>query len=187
MKKVGEKQLFLVDLFRNVPPLLRTLALSQWLILSALIPFLLGNEEENKVRITLQGTTSWMDTSLDVEEAQEIHFKASGMISLQKGNPLAFCGPEGFNLKTMQQPLPEQNIGALIGKVVQVISVEIEEETGKEIRQELVRLFFIGVERVLRAPIRGRLFIGINENIVGDNSGEFKVEIILKKKGEEED
>ena len=31
-------------------------------------------------------------------------------------------------------------------------------------------------------PLNGRLYLGINENVVGDNSGEFEVKIQIKKK-----
>ena len=64
-------------------------------------------------------------------EGQEVHFRASGGISLQVGNPMAYCGPDGYDLRTLQQPLQDNNIGAVIGKVVLLISIEIDEETGE--------------------------------------------------------
>lgn len=134
------------------------------------------------LRVVVSADQNWTDTGLDVEEGQELYFKASGMISLQKGNPMAYCGPEGYNLKTVQQPLPEENMGALIGRVVYLVSVEKDEETGEEIRNEIVKEFAIGAEKRVQMPINGRLFLGINENVVGDNSGEFEVILILVEK-----
>ena len=91
-----------------------------------------GDGEDLKVHQTsVLAEQGWTDTGLDVVEGQDVYFKASGMISLQKGNPMAFCGPDGYDLKTVQQPLSDKNIGALIGKVVYLISVEIDEETGE--------------------------------------------------------
>lgn len=130
-------------------------------------------------RLVVTADKNWTDTGLDIVEEQEIYFKASGMISLQKGNPMAYCGPDGYNLKTVQQPLPEKNIGALIGKVVYLVSVEIDEETGEEIRNEIVEEFHIGEEKRVRMHVGGRLFLGINENVVGDNSGEYEVILVL--------
>jgi len=155
--------------------------------LESLIP-LPSKEEEpfipeytEVLRMSVMGNIDWTDTGLDVVEGQEIYFQASGGISLQKGNPLVYCSPKGYSLKTMLQPLSDRNIGALIGKVVKLISVEIDEETGEEIRNEIFEYFFIGSESKLRITMEGHLFLGINENIVGDNSGEFKVTLYRKK------
>ena len=136
-------------------------------------------EDQNVYRIYVPANQNWTDTGLDVVQNQMIFFEASGGICLQEGNPIAHCGPDGYQLKTVQQPLQDQNIGALIGKVVQLISVEIDEETGEEIRHELVKEFYIGSARRVAMPLSGRLFLGINENLAGDNSGEFKVIIYL--------
>jgi len=136
-------------------------------------------EWEEIYRITVLGNVDWTDTGLEVKEDQEIYFRASKQISLQKGNPMAWCGPDGLDLKTMQQPLFDRNIGALIGKVVWLISIEIDEESGEVIRHEIVEKFYIGSVNKVRMPISGRLFLGINENVVGDNSGEYEVIIYL--------
>lgn len=132
-------------------------------------------------RVRVMGNLEWTDAGLDVVEGQEIYFQASGGISLQEGNPIAECGPDGYNRKTLQQPFPDKNIGALIGKVVRLVSVEIDEETGEEIRNEIVENFFIGSERKVRVGINGHLFLGVNENVVGDNAGEFIVKIHLSR------
>jgi len=160
--------------------------------LESLVPSPFEIEEEPSVPeyaevliVNVLGNVDWTDTGIDVVEDQGIYFQASGGISLQKGNPLAYCGPDGYNLKTMQQPISDKKIGALIGKVVKLISIEIDEETEEEIRNEIERYFFIGSENRVKMEIDGRLFLGINENIVGDNSGEFNVTIYLEKSVEE--
>ena len=130
-------------------------------------------------QITVLGNVDWTDTGLEVKEDQEIYFSAQRQISLQRGNPMAWCGPDGMDRKTMQQPISDKNIGALIGKVVWLISIEVDEETGEEIRHEIIEKFYIGSANQVRMPISGRLFLGINENVVGDNSGEFEVIIYL--------
>ncbi len=130
-------------------------------------------------RVTVSSTEPWTDTGYEVVESQEIIFRASGGISLQRGNPIAFCGPEGYNKKTFQQPLQDENIGALIGKTVLLVSVEVDEETGEETRNEIIQEFFIGEENRIKIPLSGRLFLGVNENLVGDNAGEFRVELYL--------
>jgi len=127
--------------------------------------------------VTVMGNKDWTDTGIEVYEGQEISFQAFGTIYLQKGNP-ARCSPDGYDLRTMQQPFPDRNIGSLIGKVAVLISMEVDEESGKETRYEIKEKFFIGAESRMRMPISGRLFLGINENLVGDNDGAFSVSIV---------
>ena len=132
-------------------------------------------------QMIVPGVSTWTDTGLDVVEGQEYVVRAAGGISLQRGNPTAFCGPDGYDLKTAQQPLPDRNIGALVGRVVLLISVEKDPETKKEFRNERVEVFYIGSESRVMMPLKGRLFLGINENVAGDNSGEFNASIFRVK------
>jgi len=132
-------------------------------------------------QMTVSGVSNWTDTGLDVVEGQEYVVRATGGISLQRGNPTAYCGPDGYDLKTAQQPLPDRNIGALVGRVVLLISVEKDPETKKEIRNERIEVFYIGSESRVMMPLKGRFFLGINENVAGDNSGEFKASIFRVK------
>ena len=140
----------------------------------------IGLDPERIYSIPVPANTHWADTGFDVKRGEEIYFWASGAISLQQGNPVAFpCSPDGLDLKTVQQPLPEENIGALIGKIVLLLSVEVDEETGEETRNEIIREFYVGKNKRIEMPIDGRLYLGINELVVADNSGEFRVEMQL--------
>ena len=126
-------------------------------------------------RLEVPSSVDWTDTGYDVVEGQELYFRAQGAVSLQQGNPIAYCGPEGKTLNTIQQPMKDRPIGALIGRIVQLISIEVDEETGEETRNEVIELFFIGEERRVVMPIKGRLFLGVNETVVADNDGAFTV------------
>jgi len=127
------------------------------------------------LEISVMSHVDWTDTGLDVVEGQEIIFRAVGQISLQKGNPVTYCGPDGYNYQSLQQPIQDKNIGALIGKVYFLISVEVDEETGEEIRNEREEIFYIGSSNRIAIPMDGRLYLGINENLVVDNDGVFHV------------
>lgn len=131
--------------------------------------------EQTGMEISVMSTVDWTDTGLDVVVGQELFFRAVGQISLQKGNPVTFCGPDGYNYRSLQQPIQDQNIGALIGKVYFLISLEIDEETGEEIRNEKEEIFYIGSSNRIVMPMDGRLYLGINENLVADNDGVFHV------------
>jgi hypothetical protein len=127
--------------------------------------------------LKVPGNSAWTDTGLDVDQGAEITFEAEGTISLQTGNPQAECGPEGLDLRTVQQPLPEQNLGALIAKVVIAVTVTKDEKTGVERTSETAEIFYVGRGNRLAMPAKGRLFLGINDRVSGDNAGEFKVTI----------
>jgi hypothetical protein len=133
-------------------------------------------------QIAVQGNAGWVDTGLDAAQGDEFYLTASGEISLQRENPSAGCGPAGLDLMTTQQPILNQNLGALIGKVAQLIAVRHDEDSGEEIRDEIVEYFFIGAGRSVTMPIKGRLYLGVNENVVKDNGGEFTV-LIYRRKG----
>jgi len=140
----------------------------------------IGLDPERIYSILVPANIHWKDTGFDVKGGEEIYFRASGAISLQQGNPVAFpSSPDGLDIKTVQQPLPEENIGALIGKVVLLLSIEVDEETGEETRNEILREFYIGKNKRIEMPIDGRLYLGINELVVADNSGEYRVEMQL--------
>ncbi len=135
----------------------------------------LSHGKQTGLEISVMSNVAWTDTGLDVVEGQEIIFRAVGQISLQKGNPVTFCGPDGYNYQSLQQPLQDQNIGALIGKVYFLISLEVDEETGEEIRNEKEEIFYIGSSNRINMPMDGRLYLGINEDLVADNDGVFNV------------
>jgi len=137
------------------------------------------NDFESLLLLTIPGNVSWTDTGLEVTEGQRFFFLAAGAISLQKGNPTAVCGPDGYGLRTVQQPIPDRNIGALIGKVVLFLSSHTDPQTGREVRDEIVNVFPVGRRGEVTIPSRGRLYLGINELVVGDNEGSFEVKIYL--------
>jgi hypothetical protein len=132
-------------------------------------------------KVQVAGTVAWTDTGLDVQKGQEYYFQAEGSVSLQKDNPIAVCGPEGLPLRTMQQPLLDQNLGALICKVREKVEVTGDNRSGENVERETGEVFFVGKENRIVFPAAGRLLLGINENVTGDNDGAFDVRIYLKR------
>ena len=51
----------------------------------------------------------------------------------------------------------------------------IDANSGLEIKDEIFVLFLIGPEGTVTVPFRGRLYLGINENVLKDNGGGFSV------------
>ena len=151
---------------------------SSLLVLACLLASGLFPGVEETRTVVVPGNAAWTDTGIEVIQGQAIEFTAEGRISLQKGNPQADCGPDGYDLVTIQQPLTEKNLGALIGKVVIAVTVIKDEETGTERTVEAAELFYIGAGSRVDMPAKGRLFLGINELVIGDNAGEFTVTVV---------
>jgi hypothetical protein len=128
--------------------------------------------------VVVPGNAAWTDTGIEVIQGQGIEFTAEGTLSLQRGNPQADCGPDGYDLRTIQQPLTDRNLGALIGKVVIGVTVIKDKKTGQEKTEEAAEFFYIGARSRVEMPAKGRLFLGINELVIGDNAGEFTVTVV---------
>lgn len=139
-------------------------------------------QKEVKRQIEVPADAGWVDTGLEVKEGEVFEFVASGTISCQKGNLVANCGPEGLDLQTVQQPMTDKNLGALVGKVVKVISVSEDPDTGEEIREEVAKVFYIGERATVEMPLDGRLYLGVNDNVFADNEGKFLVIFSRKEK-----
>lgn len=131
-------------------------------------------------RIAVPADAGWVDTGLDVLAGDTLVFEASGEINLQRGNPEAVCGPAGLDLVTGGQPIPDANIGALVGKLVQPVARRVDQDSGLEISDEIFVLFLVGPENYMTAPVKGRLFLGINENVLKDNDGAFSVSVVRR-------
>lgn len=132
-------------------------------------------------RVFVAATAPWSDTKIGVKEGEEFYFRASGKAVLQKDNPVAECGPEGMNLRTMRQPLTDRNLGALIGRVLEKVEVVEDKQTKEKTAREFGVVFHIGAEGWLTAMAAGRLQLGVNDNLTTDNEGGFEV-LIYKKK-----
>ena len=109
--------------------------------------------------VVVSADVPWNDTGIDVRSGQTVYFTASGTVRWGKDRR---DGPEGekkspYNAK---RPMPSRPAAALIGR--------IGEDTDD--------IFFIGGERgAFRMRASGRLFLGVNDDFIKDNSQNFRV------------
>ena len=132
-------------------------------------------------KVQVAGAVAWTDSGLNVQNGQEYYFQAEGSVSLQKDNPIATCGPEGLALRTLQQPLLDQNLGALICKVREKVEFVEDKRGGEKTERDIGEMFFVGKENRVVFPAAGRLLFRVNENVTDDNDGAFDVKIYLKR------
>lgn len=99
----------------------------------------------------------WTNANVDVRRGQDVYFDASGQVRWGKDRKDGPAG-ERNSPRNPGRPIPNRPGAALIGRI----------DDGDP--------FFIGDEK---GPIRmrdsGRLYLGINDDYLQDNSGEFRV------------
>jgi hypothetical protein len=101
----------------------------------------------------------WTDSGVDLQPGQRIRITASGEISSTQG---VRNGPEGSSRDPNAiSLLPEEQHAALIAKVGEGYP------------------FLVGSGTSYQAGGRGRLYLGVNDLAVTDNTGYYRVEIVL--------
>lgn len=110
-------------------------------------------------QVIVSGDVSWNDTGIDVRPGQTVYFESQGQVRWGRDRR---DGPAGERNSPPNpgRPMPNRNAAALIGK--------IGSDSGD--------LFFIGDETgAVRLRGSGRLFLGVNDDVLTDNSGNFRV------------
>jgi len=106
----------------------------------------------------VNSNSSWTDTSVDVRAGQTIYFSAQGEVRWGRDRR---DGPEGEHNSPSNpgRPMPNRPAAALIGKI-----------------GDSNDIFFIGGEEgPIRARSSGRLYLGVNDDFLNDNGGNFRV------------
>lgn len=114
---------------------------------------------EREVSVT--ASVAWNDTGVEVRAGQTVYFEATGRV---RWGPDRRDGPAGErnSPRNPNRPIPNRPAAALIGKI------------GADSND----YFFIGGdEGPIRMPARDRLFLGINDDYLIDNSGAFRVTV----------
>lgn len=108
--------------------------------------------------ISVASTLGWNDTGIDLRSGQTVYFEASGNVRWGRDRR---DGPEGENdsPNNPNRPIPNRPAAGLIGRV----------GNGSD-------FFFIGAEQgPVRVRSSGRLYLGVNDDFLQDNSGSFRV------------
>jgi hypothetical protein len=110
--------------------------------------------------VTVPASGGWSDTGIEVRAGQPIYFQANGE---WRWGPNRRDGANGEKDSPVNRnrPLPERPAAALIGRI-----------------GERDEFFFIGGDPgPYRARSSGRLYLGINDDVLTDNSGNLRVSI----------
>lgn len=106
----------------------------------------------------------WTDTGLDVIAGDRLYFDAEGTLQLSEGGPdTATPGGATSGRRAPSAPLPRATAGMLIARIGSSAPL------------------LIGNQRLIaRAPVSGRLYLGVNDDHLADNSGEYRVSVTIE-------
>ena len=111
--------------------------------------------------IVVSADVAWNDTGIEVRSGQTVYFEATGRVAWAPGRRDGPAGQSG-SPSNPNRPIPNRPGAALIGKI----------------GNDSTDYFFIGDEK---GPIRmragGRLYLGINDDYLADNSSNFRVTV----------
>jgi hypothetical protein len=106
------------------------------------------------------GNQQWVSSGITVRRGETINFTSTGEVRLSAdGNDLAGVSGARSQRHAAGSPLPQFFAGALIGRI----------GNGAP--------FAIGDQTSIRMPAAGILWLGINDDVVADNAGQFNVVI----------
>ncbi|HEY2905859.1 MAG TPA: hypothetical protein VGJ29_08145 [Vicinamibacterales bacterium] len=110
--------------------------------------------------VSVDAAIAWKDTGIDLRPGQTVYFSAVGRVRWGPGRQ---DGPEGEHGSPYNagRPIPGRAAAALVGRVGE----------GSD-------YFFIGDDKgAIRVRSSGRLYLGINDDFLKDNSGSFRVTV----------
>ena len=111
-------------------------------------------------QVNVAAREAWTDTGIDVRAGQEIYFTATGEVRWGPNRRDGAAG-ERNSPRNPMRPLADRPAAALIGRIG---------------NQEDV--FFIGADTgPFRARASGRLFLGVNDDVLTDNTGSLRVTV----------
>jgi hypothetical protein len=109
--------------------------------------------------VIVSADVPWNDAGIEVRPGQALYFEATGQVRWGRDRR---DGPQGERNSPRNdgRPMPSRNAAALIGKV----------------GLDSSDLFFIGGESgPFRMRSGGRLYLGVNDDFLQDNTGNFRV------------
>jgi Ca2+-binding EF-hand superfamily protein len=114
--------------------------------------------------VRVEGTQRWTDTGITVRAGDTINFDSQGTVRISNNrNDIAGVGGTLSNRRDANSPLPNQVVGALIARIGNSPPL------------------FIGTRQSVRAPFGGRLYLGVNDADLNDNSGDFQVTVTTQR------
>ena len=127
-----------------------------------------GTSTPREITISVPGNSRGTDTGIDLRSGDNVTISATGNITA--GRRAGVVSPDGGRASIGgallgSRPVPNAGVGALIGYI-------------RLPNGQITQPFLVGSQQTFTAPSDGRLFLLINDDNYGDNSGNFDVRIV---------
>jgi hypothetical protein len=107
--------------------------------------------------VTVNPTQAWTDTGIELRAGQEVYFQTSGQVTWSPNKRVDANGTRNSG-SNPNRPLPRRDGGALLGRI------------GER------DIFLIGLDvGPFRVRQNGRLYLGVNDDNLDDNTGAYYV------------
>jgi Ca2+-binding EF-hand superfamily protein len=115
--------------------------------------------------IVVDARERWTDTGLVVRRGDILRFDAEGTIQMSStATDTATPSGSAAGRRAPNSPVSSHPAGGLIARIGNSDSVYVGDRTTR-----------------LRAPVGGRLYLGVNDDHLADNSGEFRVSVTIER------
>lgn len=113
--------------------------------------------------IRVDSSVRWTDTGIEVREGERLSFDVIGTVRLSD-NPgdVADAGGTPSGRRAANAPVVNAPAGGLIARIGNGTPV------------------YVGERRVVRAPVSGRLYLGVNDDHLADNQGDYQVTVSVR-------
>jgi len=118
--------------------------------------------------VIVPATVRWTDSGIVVRRGDVVQIDATGTIALST-DPQDAATPEGSRTgrRAAEAPLPQQLAGGLLMRIGDSQTIAVGSSS-----------------RTLRAPADGRIYFGVNDDHLGDNRGEYRVNVQVQRGSE---
>lgn len=120
--------------------------------------------QPRRLTLTIPANQDWTDTGIDLREGESLHVTATGNVKFSSSDPAT--GPNGAPREwkdlIRSYPVNDAGRGALIGLIGE---------------KGVATPFLVGQDAKFEVQKNGRLFLGVNDNQYGDNTGSFQVTV----------
>lgn len=117
-------------------------------------------------QVIVRATERWTSTGIHVREGEVVRIDSAGTVQLSADlEDTSSPGGAGSGRRAPSAPMPDRPAGGLIARIGD--------------RPPL----FVGADRTLRANATGELYLGVNDDHLSDNRGEFRVKVEVPPRG----
>jgi hypothetical protein len=115
--------------------------------------------------VVVRADERWTRTGVYVREGEAVRIESAGTVHLSaNAADTSSPGGAGSGRRAPSAPLPDRPAGALIARI----------DDGPPL--------YVGGESMLRANATGQLYLGVNDDHLADNRGEFRVKIDVPRR-----